>query len=93
MQQSGVFNFVHKWSKDYIKSLGCKIRRNITSFYAFTTGGAGVRKSQLIKTLHMLISKILMYKGKDPEKPRTLILGPTGVTAININRTTIHTGL
>ena len=29
MQQSEVFNFVYKWSRDYIKSLWCEIRRNI----------------------------------------------------------------
>ena len=34
-----------------------------------------------------------MYKGGDPEKPRILLLAPTGVAAININGTTIHSGL
>ena len=33
-----------------------------------------------------------MYKGGDPEKPRILLLVPTGVAAININGT-IHSGL
>lgn len=34
-----------------------------------------------------------MYKGRNPEKPRILLLAPTCVAAININGTTIHTGL
>ena len=34
-----------------------------------------------------------MYSGGDPEKPRILLLAPTGVAAININGTKIHSGL
>ena len=30
---------------------------------------------------------------KDPEKPRVLLLGPTGISAVNIGGTTIHSGL
>ena len=93
MQQREVFNFVYKWSRYYIKGSGCKIRRNIKSCYILITGGAGVRKSQLIKTIHMSLSKVLIYKGGDPEKPRILLLAPTGVAAININETAVHSGL
>ena len=41
----------------------------------------------------MLLSKVLMYKGGELEKPRVLLLAPTGVAAININGTTIHSAL
>lgn len=82
-----------KWSRDCIKILGCKIRRNIKSFYKFIAGGAGVGMSQLIKAIHTSLSKVLMYKGGDPEKPRVLLLASGVVAAININRTTIHSGL
>ena len=34
-----------------------------------------------------------MYKDGDPEKPRILLLAPTGVAAININEATFHLGL
>ena len=34
-----------------------------------------------------------MYKGGNPEKPRILLLAPTGVAAVNIDGTTIHTAL
>ena len=34
-----------------------------------------------------------MYKDGDPEKPRILLLAPTGVAAVDINETTIHAGL
>ena len=34
----------------------------------------------------------MIYDCKDPEKPRVLLLGPTGISAVNIGRTTIHYG-
>ena len=49
MKQRKIFNFVHKWSRDFTKSLGCKIHQNVKPFCIFITGGAGVAKSHLIK--------------------------------------------
>ena len=39
------------------------------------------------------MNKVLGYKDGDADKPRILLLAPTGVAAININGTTIHSGL
>ena len=36
------------------------------------------------------ISKTLLYHCKDPVKARVLLLGPTGISAVNAGRTTIH---
>ena len=66
MQQREIFNFVYKWSRRFIKSLGC-------IFYIFIRGGAGVGKSHLIKTICISLSKVLIYKGGDLEKPRILL--------------------
>ena len=41
----------------------------------------------------MALIKVVMYKVGDPEKPRILLLAPNRVAAININRTSIHSGL
>ena len=41
----------------------------------------------------MSISKLLSFKSGNPEKPRILILAPTGVAAINVDGTMIHTAL
>ena len=54
MKQREVFNFIHKWSRDYIKSLRCKVIKKVKSFHIFITGGAGVEKSHLIKKFFCL---------------------------------------
>ena len=41
----------------------------------------------------MSLSKVLMYKGGNPENWRMLFLAQTGVAAININSTSIHNSL
>ena len=41
----------------------------------------------------MSLCKVLIYKGSELEKPRILLLTPTGVAVINRNGTTIHSGL
>ena len=41
----------------------------------------------------MPLSKVLIYKGGELEKPRILLLAPAGVAAINLNGTAIHSNL
>ena len=90
-KQRQLFEVTHKWSRDYMKNLSSKTIKNIKPFHIFFTEGAGVGKSHLIKTIYMSISKVLIYKGGHPEKPRILLLAPTGAAAIYIDGTTIHT--
>ena len=47
----------------------------------------------MIKTFFLSLNKVLGYKGDDAAKPRILLLTPTEAAAININGTTIHSGL
>ena len=56
MQQREIFNFAHKWSRGFIKSLSCKIHQNVKPFDIFITSGAEVGKSHLIKTIYMSLS-------------------------------------
>ena len=35
----------------------------------------------------MSLNKVMTYKGVDPEKPRILLLAPTGVAVAHINGT------
>ena len=59
----------------------------------FITGGAGTGKSHLIKTISASLNKTLSYGSQCLERPNLLLLAPTGVAAVNINGTTIHSAL
>ena len=59
----------------------------------FITGRAGLGKSHLMKTICMFLTKTFNLYSGSPDKPKVLILAPTGVAAININGTTINSGL
>ena len=89
-KQWRVFDVIHKWARDYVKDLSSKNVKYIKPIHIFLTGGAEVGKSHLFKAIFMSISKLLSFKGGDPEK---LILPPTGVATINNDGTTIHTAL
>ena len=54
MKQRKVFNFIHKWSRHYIKSLHCKGIKKVKSFHIFIKGGAGVGKPHLIEIVFYL---------------------------------------
>ena len=70
-----------------------RTKKTINHFHTFITGGGRVGKSNLIKTIHMSQSKVLIYKGGDAEKPRILLVAPTVVAVVHISGTTIHCGL
>ena len=80
---------VHSWAKDYVKYDG----HNVKPIHIFLSGSGGTCESHLVKVIYKAISKTLLYHHKDPEKPRVLLLGPTGISAVNIGGATIHSGL
>ena len=47
----------------------------------------------MINTVYQSVSKLLLYHGESPDKPRVVLLAPTGVSSININGTTLHSAL
>ena len=61
--------------------------------WLFITGEADVGKSPLKKTICMFLAKTFNLYSGSPDKPKVLILAPTGVAAINIDGTTINSGL
>lgn len=65
----------------------------VKPIYLFITGGAGAGKSHLIKTIYHTAAKTFRHACKNPELPTVLLMAPTGVSAININGTTINTAL
>ena len=46
-----------------------------------------------MKTIYQVVSKELLYHSKEPDKPCVVLLGPTGISTVNIGGTTIHSGL
>ena len=50
-------------------------------------------KSHLIKAIYQPMTKMFLYHSGNPDKVRVLLLATTGAAAINIDGTTIHSGL
>ena len=75
-----------------ICSLNAKQRKLFEVIHKWSRDYMKNLSSKTIKNIKP-ISKVLMYKGGHPEKPRILLLAPTGVAAINIDGTTIHNAL
>ena len=91
-KQRTLFNIVHSWAKQYVKSSVLSLQ-NLEPFHIFLTGNAGCGKSFLMKVLYQSLTKTLSYGNMSVDKPKVLLMAPTGVAAINIDGTTIHTAL
>ena len=92
-KQRTLFNIVHSWAKQYVKSRSALSRQNLEPLYIFLTGNAGCGKSFLMKVLYQSLTKTLSYGSVSVDKPKVLLMAPTGVAAVNIDGTTIHTTL
>ena len=79
---------IHTWAKDYV----IYDAHNAEPIHVFFSGSGGTGKSHLVKVIYNAISKTLLYICKDPEEPRVLLLGSTGISAVNIGATNIHYG-
>ena len=88
-----MFNVAHKWGRGHVKCLSAKRNSKPEPFHLFLSGRSGTGKSHVIKTIFQALTKTLLYHSNNPEKVRVLLLGPIGISAVNINGTTIHSGL
>ena len=75
---------------EYCKIVSCSKCSKQQPLRLIVEGGAGVGKSRTIVTCSQWSEKILRQAGGDPNKPRVLLLGPTGVCASLIDGQTIH---
>lgn len=67
------------------------ITRDNEPLHVFLTGGAGVGKSMVIKTLYQALHRHLnSQEGEDPEDIRLLLCAPTGKAAYNNEGITTH---
>ena len=70
------------------------IKTSDKSFYYFLSGGAGVGKSHLIKSLYQAALKYYNSRaGEDFNEVKILLLAPTGKAAFGIKGNTIHSTL
>ena len=70
---------VHKWARDFVKYNG----HNVIPVHIFLSGSGGTSKSHLV-IVNAIMQKTLLYHSKDPEKPRVLLLGLIGISAVDI---------
>ena len=89
-KQSDVFDIVHNWSTRSVKNLLSILQSAIDPLYNFLTGNAGC---DITKILYQSLTKSLSDRISELGKPKVLLLVPTGVTAINIDGTTILSAL
>ena len=92
-QQRKIVNEVQDWPKKIIKARNSNKKVSVDPLRLFITGGTGVGKSHLMKTICIFLTKTFNLYSGSPDKPGALILASTGVAAININGTTINSGL
>ncbi|CAB3995695.1 ATP-dependent DNA helicase PIF1 [Paramuricea clavata] len=65
----------------------------VKPIYLFLTGGGGAGKSHLIKAIYHTAVKTFSHPPFNPTLPTVLLMAPTGAAAINIDGTTVNTGL
>ena len=92
-EQRYAYNIVLSWCRKLIKNMNSLKPVEVEPIYLFLTGGGGARKSHLIKTIYHTAVKTFRHPPCNPELPTVLLMAPTGVAAINIDGTTINTGL
>ena len=66
---------------------------NSEPLHIFLSGSEGTGKSHLVKTTYNFVLKTLLFNCKELEKLRVFLLGPTGISAVNIARKTTYSAL
>ena len=92
-KQRSAYNIALSWCRNTMKNMNCLKPEKVDPINLFVTGGAGAGKSHLIKAIYHTAVKTFRYGTMNPYKPTVALMAPTGVAAININGTTIHTAL
>ena len=85
-----MFSVAHKWSRDHVKGLSAKNKLKPHSFHISISDSGVTGKSHAVKTIFYALTKFLLYDSNNPEKERMLLLGSTGISAVNINGSTNH---
>ena len=81
------------WARKKVISFDADVNVAPQPLRLFITGGVGVGKSRLISTIRLFLEKTFTDYVGTADKPKVLVLAPTGVATINVDGTTIHSGL
>ena len=92
-EQRNLFDFVSSWTRNLLKSLRIKGAEKPDPFHIFLTGSAGCGKSHTLTTIRYYLEKALSYGSGELTKERMLMLAPTGVAAVHVDGSTIHSAL
>ena len=90
--QRAVFDEVFTWARNKVMCRQAD-QLDLHPKRLFITGGAGTGKSHLVRTINHMWKTVFNFNSKFIEKPKVLLIAPTGVAAININGTTINSAL
>ena len=86
--QSKVHQHIFQWA---INMTLTHVLTKPEQFHLFLTGGAGVGKSHLVKTIVQTVTRV--FSRNSQEENHVLVCAPTGAAAYNINGYTIHSSL
>ena len=90
----GLVQSLNKKQKEFFQHALHFIKTRDNPFYAFLSGGGGVGKSHLIKSIYQAAIKYNNSKaGEDFHQVKVLPLAPTGKAAFIIKGNTIHSAL
>ena len=92
-QQRRAYDKLLSWCRNKVKNMNSLKQTDVQPVYLFLRGGGGVGKSHLINSIYHTTTKTFRHGITNTENPTVLLMAPTGVAAININGTTIHTAL
>ena len=85
---------LNKKQKEFFYHVLHLIKTSDNQFYCFLSGGAGVGKSHLTKSLYQAALKYYNTRAGDNfQEIKILMLAPTGKAAYNIKDNTIHSTL
>ena len=93
IEQRAAYDLLLSWCRNKVKNIRSLNPNEINPIYLFLTGGGGSGKSHVTKLIYHTVVKAFKHVTTNPELPTVLLMAPTGVSAINIEGTTINTAL
>ena len=88
LEQREVLNVVYTWVKDYVNYNWNKVE----PVRIFQSDSWGTSKSHLGKVIHNVIEKPWFIIAETLKNLEFLLLGSTGISAVNIGRANVHFG-